>query len=210
MYADETLSGYLDRAASAEPIPGGGSVAALVGALGASMASMACNFTVGRKKYSDVEGEVSGILRASEEARAALLQLAGLDSEAYSAVSAAYKLPRETEEEKAARREAIQCALERAMDAPLGTMRRCAELLRKLHELGQKGNPNLVSDVGVCAILLEAALRAALLNVEINLRELKDAALVEKVKEEVERLTEQACKSAEETLALVRSLVSRG
>jgi len=183
-------------------------VAAVVGALGASMASMACNFTVGRKKYKDVEGEVTEILGEAEKAREALLELAGRDSEAYSEVSAAYKLPRETEEQKGARREAIQAALKTAMAAPLETMRCCGKLLGKLQGLAEKGNPNLISDVGVSALLLEAALEAALLNVDINLRELKDSSLVEKVGSEVKSLKEQARKCAEETLALVRSHVS--
>jgi len=185
-------------------------VAAVVGALGASMASMACNFTVGRKKYRDVEGDVSRILNAAEEARKRLLELAGLDSEAYSEVSAAYGLPRETEEEKGVRAQAIQAALKTAMEAPLETMRLCGGLLGRLLELAEKGNRNLISDVGVSAILLEAALKAALLNVEINLRYLNDSCLAGDVREEIKRLTEQAGERACETLALVRSHVSPG
>ncbi len=208
MYSQETLSRYLDRAASSEPIPGGGSVAAVVGALGASMASMACNFTVARDKFRDVEKEVSEVLEAAEQARERLLKLAGQDSEAYSEVSAAYKLPRSSPAEKSARKEAIQKALVSAMEAPLETMRRCSGLLKRLAELAEKGNPNLITDVGVSGILLEAALRSARLNVEINLRELKDRSLAARVRGEIEGLTEDAKASEAETLSRVRQKVS--
>jgi len=208
MYSEETLSRYLDRAASGKPIPGGGSVAAVVGALGASMASMACNFTVGRDKFREVEEEVSAVLEAAEQAREMLLELAGRDSEAYSEVAAAYKLPRSSLAEKSVRKQAIQKAAVAAMDAPLETMRWCAGLLMRLPKLAEKGNPNLISDVGVSAILLAAALRSARLNVEINLRELKDEALVEGVRQEIKRLAEASAASMQETLGRVRQKVS--
>lgn len=174
MYIDEPLKKYLDEAASGAPTPGGGSVAALAGALGAALTSMVCNFTVGKKKYKDVEAEVAKILSEAEELRAKLLELMVEDTRVYGKVSEAYSMPNNSPEEKEARSEAIQKALKVAMKAPLEAALCCHRILKLNEPLVEKGNKNLISDVGVAILLAESAMRSAILNVEINLSYIKD------------------------------------
>jgi formiminotetrahydrofolate cyclodeaminase len=192
VYIDEPLKKYLDEAASGSPTPGGGSVAALAGSLGAALTSMVCNFTVGKKKYADVEAEVSQILSEAEELRAKLLDLTVEDTQAYGQVSAAYGMPRETPEEKAARSEAIQKALKVAMQAPLEAAVCCHKILKLNEALVEKGNQNLISDVGVAVLLAESAMRSAILNVEINLSYIKDEKLCQETREKLRPMLAEA------------------
>lgn len=192
MYIDEPLKKYLDEAASGSPTPGGGSVAALAGALGAALTSMVCNFTVGKKKYADVEVEVSQILSEAEELRAKLQDLIVEDTQAYGQVSAAYGMPRETPEEKAARSEAIQKALKVAMKAPLEAAVCCHKILKLNEPLVEKGNQNLISDVGVAVLLAESAMRSAVLNVEINLSYIKDEKLCQETRGKLSPMVAEA------------------
>ncbi len=192
MYIDEPLKKYLDEAASGSSTPGGGSVAALAGALGAALTSMVCNFTVGKKKYADVEAEVSQILSEAEELRAKLQDLMVEDTQAYGQVSAAYGMPRETAEEKAARSEAIQKALKVAMQAPLEAAVCCHRVLKLNEPLVEKGNQNLISDVGVAVLLAESAMRSAILNVEINLSYIKDEKLCQETREKLRPMVAEA------------------
>ncbi len=192
MYIDEPLKKYLDEAASGASTPGGGSVAALAGALGAALTSMVCNFTVGKKKYADVEAEVSQILSEAEELRAKLQDLMVEDTQAYGQVSAAYGMPRETAEEKAARSEAIQKALKVAMQAPLEAAVCCHRVLKLNEPLVEKGNQNLISDVGVAVLLAESAMRSAILNVEINLSYIKDEKLCQETREKLRPMVAEA------------------
>jgi formiminotetrahydrofolate cyclodeaminase len=177
-YRDETLDRYLADAAAGQPTPGGGSASALAAAAGAAMACMAANFTVGRKKFADREPRVLELLDRLETAREALLGYVDDDVAAYAQVSAAYGMPKKTDDEKAARRAAIQDALKLAMATPLRVFDVCADAIGVLDELADLANPNLISDVGVAAALLAGALDGAELNVAINLATLKDADLV--------------------------------
>lgn len=182
MLTQATVREYAARLAAGAPTPGGGSVAALVGALAAAMGEMVGNFTVGKPKFVEVEADVRRILAALETQRTRLLDLTDADADAYSQVGAAFGLPRATDEEKAARAEAIEEALKSAAQVPLAVMEACMTVCGQLEELRQKGNPNLLSDVGVAAELTRAALRCAWLNVEVNLAPLKDAAYVAEVR----------------------------
>jgi len=192
MYADGSFRKYVEDASAGTPTPGGGSIAAAAGALGLSMACMSANFTVGKKKYRDVEEDVNKRLATCAAARDDLLRLMDEDTQAYGAVSKAYGMPKGTPEEKAARTEAIQKGLVIAMDAPLRAVRACRTALRAVAALVDIANKNLISDVGVAALLAEAALRAAKLNVEINLSFLKDEALVAKTRAEIEEAAAEA------------------
>ena len=188
MYADESISKYLDDTASDSPSPGGGSVAALVGALGAALNSMVCNFTVGKKKYKEVEVEVSEILSKSEKLRTKVTELVQADTEVYSKVSEAYKLPKKTKAQRKERTKVIQLALKEAMKVPLDVVKYCCEVLKLNQPLVEKGNPNLISDVGVSASLAWAAMESAALNVEINLAGIKDKDFCEEVKRTMDTL----------------------
>lgn len=188
MYADEPLSKYIDDAASGKSTPGGGSVAALAGALGTSLSSMVCNFTVGKKKYENVEAEVSEILSESEKLRAKLTELVQADTEVYSKVSEAYKLPKKTKKQKKERTKAIQSALKQALSVPLDVVKCCYEVLKLNQPLVEKGNTNLISDVGVAVSLVWAAMESASLNVEINLAGIKDDDFCKEVRCTIEPL----------------------
>ena len=170
----ETVSQYTQRLASDRPTPGGGSAAAVVGALAAAAAAMAANFTVGKKKFADVQADIERILAILDEQQRALLDLADADADAYSKVGSAYGMPRDTDEQKQARQQAIQEALMAAAEVPTGVVEACAAFIGLLPELADKCNSNLISDVGVSAELGLAALRAAQLNVEVNLAFIKD------------------------------------
>ncbi len=208
MYLDGQLREYLDDSASGKPAPGGGSVSALAGALGASMASMASNFTVGKKKFADVEDKVKEILAFCEEKRGKLLALMDADVSEYSKVTAAYGMPRDTDEQKAARKAAIQEALKAAMAVPLEAFRACNDVIQSLKTLVEIANPNLISDVGVAAILCTAGLEGAKLNVEINLAYLKDEELVARVREEIDSTTFLAKQVQAEVVEKVRQKIS--
>lgn len=188
MYINEPLSKYLDDAASGKSTPGGGSVAALAGALGAALNSMVCNFTVGKKKYKDVEAEVSEILSKSEEMRAKLTEFVQADTEAYSKVSSAYKMPKKTKEQKKERTKTIQKALKGALEVPLEAVKCCHEVLKLNQPLVEKGNPNLISDVGVSVSLAWAAMESAALNVEINIAWIKDEDFCDEVRQTMDPL----------------------
>jgi len=208
MYLDGSIRQYLDDSASGKSAPGGGSVSAAAGALGAAMASMACNFTVGKKKFADVEDRVKEILALCEEKRGKLLELMDADVSEYSKVTAAYGMPKETDEEKAARKAAIQEALKAAMAVPLEAFRACNEVIQSLKNLVDIANPNLISDVGVAAILCIGGLEGAKLNVEVNLAFLKDEELVAKVREEIDSTAFLAKQVQAEVVEKVRQKIS--
>ncbi len=171
-FLDDKLGRFLDRAASGEPVPGGGAVAALAGALGAAMASMAANFTVGKPKFARHDAAIRNILEQLAPLGVSLRRAVDEDALAFSAISEAYRLPRDSEEDKARRRQAVAAALAGAMRTPLEVGHVCQRAAEFLPELAEIANPNLLSDVEVAAIMLEAAARAALVNVLVNANQL--------------------------------------
>ena len=189
-YADSDIREYLEDAASDKPAPGGGSISALTGALASSMSEMAANFTVGKDRYADVEDRVRNCLRRLELSRGKLLTLMESDVEAYTAVNEAYDMPRGTDEEKNHRRETIQEALKEAMMVPFNVMQQCANVAEASAELVDIANRNLLTDVGVSAILAEAACSAARLNVDINIKYLKDQSLIDDVVPKADKFLE--------------------
>ncbi|MEE9200927.1 MAG: cyclodeaminase/cyclohydrolase family protein [Candidatus Brocadiales bacterium] len=192
MYCKEPLEKYLNDAAAGTSTPGGGSVSALAGALGTTMANMSINMTVGRPKFQAVEGMLKEKGKRFEDARTELMDLVHKDMEAYQGVMDAYKLPKEQPEEKKKRSEAIQAAMKGAMNVPLRLMRRCLAMLEDLTEIADKVNPNLIGDVAVAAILAQAGLRGGRINVYANLVYLKDEELCETTGDEVAQTVERA------------------
>jgi len=180
MLSEKPVTTFLDELASSAPAPGGGSAAALAAAIGAALVSMVANLTVGKKKYANVQDDMQRILAQSEALRHKCLELLESDVAAYTEVSVAYKMPRDTEEQKKARTTAIQKALKGATAVPMELAETCVEILNLCPESAEKGNVRAVSDVGVGALMAEAALRAAALNVLINLGSIKDEAFVQK------------------------------
>ncbi|HHT9111428.1 MAG TPA: cyclodeaminase/cyclohydrolase family protein [Candidatus Brocadiaceae bacterium] len=198
MYRNEPLEKYIKDAAAGTPTPGGGSVAALVGALATTMASMSTNFTVGKEKFKQYDAQLKRILEEFAKSRETLLSAMEEDIAVYGKVSSAYTLPKSTDAEKKARSDAIQQACTIAMEVPLKTTMCCLYVLELARELVDIANPNLISDVGVAGLLAEAALRCAKLNVEINLAALKNQSLVEKVHSEITQAEKKAKTFAKE------------
>jgi formiminotetrahydrofolate cyclodeaminase len=194
-YLDGTVREYVARASAAEPTPGGGSVSALAGALAASMGEMVVGYTLGRSKYADVQAEIESLLEGLEDARKALLDLVEKDVEAYGRVDRAMAMPRDSDPQRRARREALNAALRNAMEPPLAAMRHCAAVAEAADRLAEVGNTNLVSDAGVAAVLAEAACVAAGLNVEANLKYIGDPDLTPQVRVEKAALAER-CEAA--------------
>jgi len=181
MLIDKKINNFLDELASNSPTPGGGSVAALAGGLGAALISMVGNLTIGKKKYEDVEEDIKKIISSSEKLRYELCQLIEEDVKAFNNFMATYKMPKETEDEKKMRTEKIQEALVEAARIPLKTAYKCLDIMILSQETAEKGNINVVSDVGVAILMAEAALESAILNVKINLKMIRD----EKVRTEL-------------------------
>jgi len=180
MLIEKPVVTFLDELASSAPAPGGGSAAALGAAIGAALVSMVANLTVGKKQYVDVQEDIKRILARSEGLRHRCQDLLERDVAAYTEVSKVYKMPRDTEPEKAAREAAMQTALKNATAVPMELAEVCVQILNLCPESTQKGNKNAVSDAGVAALMAEAALRSAALNVLINVGSIKDEAFVKK------------------------------
>jgi formiminotetrahydrofolate cyclodeaminase len=204
-FSEQSLGSFLDDLASSKPAPGGGSVAALSGALGAALVSMVANLTVGKEKFKAVEPEVRAMLEKSEALRHRLLRAIEEDVAAFNGYSAAAKLPKDTDEQKAARSAAIQKALMNAVDPPMSVAKACVEVLDLCGPMAEKGNVQAVSDAGVAALMAEAGLRAAALNVQINLGWIKDAEFTTRKRKELDALLEGKSAQKEKTVAYVQS-----
>jgi glutamate formiminotransferase/formiminotetrahydrofolate cyclodeaminase len=172
----ESLSGFVASVASPSPTPGGGSVAAHVGALGAALAQMVAGLTVGTKKYAAVDAEMRDVAVRAAAVGNTLAALVARDAAAYAIVAAAYKITAETDEEKSAKTARIDEALLHAADVPLETARACADVAELALLVAEKGNVNAASDAGVAALLAEAGCVGASYNVRINVASLSDRA----------------------------------
>jgi formiminotetrahydrofolate cyclodeaminase len=203
MATRKTLAAFLDELASSSPAPGGGSVAALAGALGAALTSMVCNLTIGKKKYAAAEEEMKKILVQSEEMRELFTALIDKDTEAFNKVMEAFSLPKETEPQKALRSAAIREATKEATNVPLEVMKHCIDALALTQQVADSGNVNSVSDAGVSAYMLHAAVEAAALNVRINLNNLNDSEFVGWKTDEMESLRNTSRMMLEEIQGIV-------
>jgi len=199
-----SLEEFLSALASEAPTPGGGTAAAVAGAMGASLAEMVAALTLSKEKYAASHAAVRPVAAAAAEAREEFLDLAREDSDAYDRVLAARRLSKETEEQKAERARQLAAANRRAAEIPMRTARVAAGLLSALPELAQSGNPNAVSDVGTAALLLEAAIEGALLNVSINLPGSGDPAFAAEMQRETVNLQEEAQRLRAQVLAAAR------
>jgi len=185
---DKKIKTFLDTLASKSPTPGGGSAAALVGAMSAALLSMVGNLTIGKEKYLDVENDIKRLLEKSEKLRADFEELIEKDIEAFNQFMAVMKLPKETKEQKENRSREMQNALKDAANVPLEIARKSLEVLNICQEVAAKGNKNVISDAGVGAIVAEAAFESAILNVKINSGMIKDEKDKKDLKREIEEL----------------------
>lgn len=188
MSNSQTFGAFLDVLSSDAPAPGGGSAAAAAGAMGAALVSMVCNLTIGKEKFAAVDAQMKTILASSEALRAKLTRMMQEDVEAFEVVMNAYRMPKNTPEEKAARSAAIQAGSKQATLAPLETAKACAEVITLARSAAEMGNPNVASDAGVAVLCAQAGLKGAALNVFINLGSIKDKAFVAEHRAEIEAI----------------------
>jgi len=200
---ERTIREFCAELASGVPVPGGGGAAALVGALAAALASMTLNYTLGRRRFERVEAEMLALLARADTIRADLLDLVERDADAYQAVVDAQGLPKGAPEQAAARERAVQRALAEAVRVPLRAAVLAADVLALCEPIAERGNPRLISDIGVAALLADAALQAAGLNVRVNLAELRDAGLESESRAALARLTAGANEVRPRVMALV-------
>ena len=206
-FVEKRVTEFLDLLASKDPTPGGGSGAALGGALAASLVSMVCNLTIGKKGYEDVRAPMSDLLAKSEALRKKLPELLEADTQVYGKVMEAYRMPRKTAEQKAARSAAQQQALKDAAEVPYQIAESCARVVDLAMPAAEMGNQWAVSDAGVGALLAEASMRAALLNVDINLSSIKDQAYCADMRARVETLVAGKDSVRDRVLEIVHSKI---
>ena len=205
MFTEQQLQTFLDQLASKASTPGGGSAAAVMGAMGAALVSMVGNLTVGKKNYEDVNDEMQGFLARSEALRAQLTGMIQADVAVFDKVMAAYGMSRETEDEKTARSASIQAALKEATDVPLACAQLCADVIELCRPVAEKGNLNVISDAGVAVLAAHAALRSAALNVYINIGGIRDEAFVQDRRNKLEFVLSGAGTATESVYELVKS-----
>ena len=191
-----TITDLLNETASHSPAPGGGSVSALAASLGSALTSMVCRLTIGKKKYAEVQEEMESSLQKSEELRAQCTALIDEDTAAFNAVMAAYRLPKDTEEQRKRRSEEIQKATKSATLVPMKLMELCADALELVKVVAVKGNQNSLPDASVAALMLRAACEGAALNVRANLSGLQDASFTEQAKAKIRSFLEKSARSS--------------
>jgi formiminotetrahydrofolate cyclodeaminase len=171
---EQSLPGWLDDLASAAPAPGGGAAAAMSAALGAALVEMVANLTIGKSTYAEHQQHVESVLAEATQLRHSAVALVDADATAFTALMATYKLPKETDEQKAVRRAEIQRATAAAAEVPLQIGRVGAQVVDLAAQLPGRSNPNVLSDVAVAASSAVAAIESAAVNVEINLSGIRD------------------------------------
>lgn len=205
MIKDKSIQVFLDELAGKSSTPGGGSAAAIIGAMGAALISMVANFTMGKKGYESVDAESREILGKAEDLRSQLTGMIKADVDVFNRVMAAYGMPKDTDEQKAARSSEIQAALKEATDVPLDCARAAAEVIKLSEPIAEKGNKNVISDAGVAVLAGQAALRSAALNVYINIGGIKDENFVSDRQKQLEDILAGMDELTEKVYALVKS-----
>lgn len=209
MLDTKTVRGFIDELASNSPAPGGGSVAALCGSLGSALGSMVFNLTVGKKAYLSLgdqeRASVDKGLVDANELKDRFLQLMNEDTLAFNKLMEAFKMPKETEEDKAIRSEKIQIAYKGATEIPLEVARRSYDIYEIIEIAVDHGNKNAISDAGVAALLTQAAIEGAIMNVKINLGSIKDEEFTSAIREEIKIISEDGIKKQQEILSVVNS-----
>lgn len=207
MLIDMNLKEYVMEVASENPTPGGGSVAALVGSMGGALTNMVGNLTIGKKIYDDVPHEAKGKMEKNalelEGVVQSLLNIVDEDSTAFDGVMTAFKMPKNTEEEKKERFEAIQQGYKKALEVPLRCANECYKILELQDIFAEHGNINAITDVGVGTLLAYSGLEGALFNVTINLKGIKDEDYKNEIKSKVDALISNGKSLKEELLKTV-------
>jgi formiminotetrahydrofolate cyclodeaminase len=205
--ADKSCRQFVQALALKVPVPGGGAAAAFVGSIGIALSNMVGNYTIGKKKYANVEDKVQELLKKGAEVQDALLDLIAKDAEAFEPLSQAYGLPSETDEQKKMKEEVLERESKNACFIPIKIIRKAVEGI-KIHKcMCESGNKLLISDVGCGVVFLQAALIAGKLNVLINLNNVKDTEFVKKMREEIDSIVEEGIDTANEVYESVLKII---
>jgi formiminotetrahydrofolate cyclodeaminase len=204
LLTNQKITVFLEKTASGTPVPGGGSVSALSAALGAGLVEMVANLTIAKKGYEAVENEMKEIAETLQNLREKLVTEVDKDSNAYRDVLAAFKLPKDTEEEKEQRAEAIQDAMKNAARVPLGVAHDALQVMDLAEKVIRNGNRNAASDGAVGTMMARTAILGALFNVKINLASVKDKKFVEEMTREVNQLENRVHEREAEILSYVK------
>lgn len=207
MLSELTIKDFLQVTAGSDPVPGGGSISALCGSLSAALGEMVANLTIGRKKYIEQEELMKDLVAKFAPWQKEFTQAIEDDSNAYNEVFAAFKLPKETDEEKAIRAEKIQAATKIAAEIPLSVAQRAYQMMDPILTVAKNGNQNAVTDACVAMMCARTAVLGALLNVRINLSSLTDADYVARLVEESDRLEKQAIAKESELLTWIKTVL---
>ena len=206
-----TLQEFADVLASDAPAPGGGSVAALCSSLSVSLSSMVYSLTIGKKFYNEYDETIQNKMKefqtVSNNLKNEFLDLMDVDTVAFNKVMAAFKMPKETDEEKAVRSTKIQESYIEAMEVPLSVAKKTLDIFEYLEFAARYGNPNAASDAGVGALLALTALESAILNVKINLGSIKNAEIVENAAKTCEELTKAGREKKDVIMGIVESKI---
>lgn len=200
MLTELTVKDFLNKVAGSDPVPGGGSIAALNGAIASALAAMVANLTIGKKNYADCEELMKQIAERAAGLKEEFVADVDRDSEAYDRVFDCFKMPKATDEEKAARSAAIQEATKFAAQVPMEVARRAYGLMDTIAQVARKGNQNAVTDACVAMMAARSAVLAALMNVRINLGSLKDKEFALAMQAEADGLEQQALAKEKELL----------
>lgn len=203
LLTDDSIIEFSNKVASKLPAPGGGSVAALSGALSASLLCKVCNLTIGKKKYVEVSADMEKVLSQIEDVRKTLIKLTDEDTNAFNEVIIAYKMSANSEEEVEKKNAAIQNALKHAVDVPLRTAKESLNVLFAGKTVAEKGNFNAITDVAVSLLLSVTALRGGALNARINFMDLKDTQFISDAEKELREIESKAVEVGSEGMDII-------
>ena len=205
-FSTSTCTEFVEVLASKAPVPGGGGASALVGAVGTALGNMVGSLTVGKKKYADVEEEMWELKGKCDQLQKDFLRLIERDAEVFEPLSKAYGMPKETEEEKNIRSEAIQKETKYAAEVPMEVARIVHSILPMIDVVARKGNSNAVTDACVAMMCARTAILGALLNVRINLTSIKDEKFVKEMTEEADMIEKTTIAEEQKILDYVKTV----
>jgi formiminotetrahydrofolate cyclodeaminase len=204
-FSERTGKEFIEVLASNKPVPGGGGASAYVGAIGMALGNMVGSLTVGKKKYAPVEADIISLKEKATILQAELLHLIDRDAEVFEPLAKAYRLPKESEEEKKARAEIMEVALKGACMVPLEIMEKCCEAIVLLKEFALKGSTLAISDAGCGAACCRAALQSASLNVFINTNLMRDIIYAQEIDAKANGMLHEYIRMADDIFELVRA-----
>ena len=207
MLANLTVKEFLAKTAGNAPVPGGGSIAALSAAIASALTEMVANLTIGKKKYEDKEEMMKQIAASANNYQMLFIHDIDADSDAYNNVFDAFKLPKETEEEKAERNKQIQETIKIAAEVPMEVARKAYAMMDIISQVAENGNQNAITDACVSMMTARTAVLSAILNVKINLSSLKDEAYIAQIKQECDLLEKASISKEQELLNKVNQML---